>query len=197
MDIKTGAGDEGFDRNSVVIRTAFEVLRAPKARDGGRGRRRLRARAESHATDGQVSHVDDEVYHGLKGWRRRSKVSRRGPGQEGVVQERGQRPHGAQVSQLDLLLDDLGRGLGQRARPVNGDAVDEIGDGLGADALEVDVAALGFLVLPGESHERPLDVRIDHFRLRAWTFADLLLVRRIAWSQTQIVYMRVDQEKWK
>ena len=44
---------------------------------------------------------------------------------------------------------------------VDGDGLQEIGDGLALDALEVDVSTFGLLLLPGHVEEGTLDVVVD------------------------------------
>ena len=61
-----------------------------------------------------------------------------------------------------------------------GGRLGQIGDRLALDALEVDVATLGLLLLPRHVYERPLHVAVDDLGLVARAQAHLLLVRRIA-----------------
>lgn len=52
---------------------------------------------------------------------------------------------------------------------------------LGLDALEVHVAALPLLLLPGHADERTLDVVVDDLRTTSRTPLHLLFISRVAW----------------
>lgn len=59
----------------------------------------------------------------------------------------------------------------------------QVGDGLGLDALEVHVAALPFLLLPGHADERSLDVVVDDLGATSRTPLHLLFIGWVAWRK--------------
>jgi hypothetical protein len=66
-----------------------------------------------------------------------------------------------------------------------GSRLRQVGHALGLDALEVDVAALGLLLLPGHVNEGALHVVVDHFGSAPRTLLHLFLVGRIAWKNAE------------
>ena len=61
-----------------------------------------------------------------------------------------------------------------------GGGLGEVRDGLGLDALEVDVSGLVLLLLPAHVDERSLDVVVNDLSAAARALLDLLLVRGVA-----------------
>lgn len=87
---------------------------------------------------------------------------------------------GGAVQPIELVDLRSGRGPGPcRPLPHGGD---EVWDAPAADALEVYVSALPFLLFPGQLDERTLDVAVNDLRLAARTPLHLLLTGGVSWD---------------
>lgn len=92
-----------------------------------------------------------------------------------MVRGRDQRLWAGLWAQEPIQFIHLWGGWGRRSGQPLPHRGHQVGDTLAADALEVNMAALSLLLLPGELDERPLDVVVDHLRLPPRTPLHLLL----------------------